>query len=116
MKNGLKIIALLLLLSLLTAVLAIGASAASVTEENPTTGEEITVEDSGFFALSEPGARALLIIFASLFGLLLPIAPITVFTLKLFKKRSEFEVVDYIILGISVIWLASGALIFAMVL
>ncbi len=116
MKNGIKFLSILLLLSLMLSVFAVGVGAASVSVESPDGEEAGSAEELELFKLSEGGARALLIILSSLFGLVLPLVPITVFTLKLIKKRREFEVVDYIILGVSILWLMSGALIFAMVL
>ncbi|MBR3680412.1 MAG: hypothetical protein IKL79_00230 [Clostridia bacterium] len=115
MKNRLRLVALLLLLSVMLSLFAVGASAASVSVES-NEAEEIVTEELALIKLSPEGARALLIILASIFGLLLPLAPITVFALKFIKKRNEFEFVDYVIIGISAVWLISGAIIFAMIL
>ena len=116
MKNRLRLVALLLLLSVMLSLFAVGASAASVSVESNEAEEEIVTEDLALIKLSPEGARVLLIILASIFGLLLPLAPITVFALKFIKKRNEFEFVNYVIIGISVVWLISGAIIFAMIL
>ena len=117
MKASLKFISALLLVSLLFALLSVGVSAASVSYEDPTWNEEIMEEESApQFRLSKQGARVILVVLSVVFGLIFPAAPLTVFTVKLIKKRREVEIIDYIILAISVLWLASGILIFALLL
>ena len=113
-----KTLTVLLLVSLLFAMLAVGASAAH-TETVPVNPEEdptYSTTTDRVWQIEPETAKALLIILAAIFALALPIAPITVFLIKLIKNRKAFEVVDYIILGISVLWLLSGILIFIMIL
>lgn len=116
MKNSVRIISAIIALSLLLCVFALGACAAS--ESYEVIGEEEDILDiEGIFTnISPTTARVLLIVVSVLLGLLLPSTPLTVFIVKLCKNRKNFEFVDYLILGISVIWLASGILLFAILL
>lgn len=113
-----KILTVLLLVSLLFAMLMIGASAA-YSETVPVDPEEdptYSTTTDMLWQIKPETAKALLVILAAIFALALPIAPITVFLIKLIKNRKAFEVVDYIILGISALWLMSGVLIFILIL
>ena len=116
MKNSVRIISAIIALSLLLCVFALGACAAS--ESYEVIGEEEDILDiEGIFTnISPTTARVLLIVVSVLLGLLLPSTPLTVFIVKLCKNRKNFEFVDYLILGISVIWLASGILLFVILL
>ena len=116
MKNSVRIISAIIALSLLLCVFALGACAAS--ESYEVIGEEEDILDiEGIFTnISPTTARVLLIVVSVLLGLLLPSTPLTVFIVKLCKNRKNFEFVDYLILGISVIWLASGLLFFVILL
>lgn len=118
MKNSTRLITLLLLATLLISILSFGVSAASATIEDTETGEEIFTEDdlSGLFGMTKEGARVVLIILAVVLGLVAPTIPLAIFTVKLVKAKKEFEVIDYIILSVTAIWLASGLMIFITVL
>ena len=114
-----KVITALLLISLLLAILAVGASAAySENEIVDEYGNSIYEDPSaGMTWEMEPAtAKVLLIILASVFALALPLAPLTVFTVKLIKNRKTFEAIDFIILGVSALWLISGVVIFILIL
>lgn len=116
MKNSVRIISAIIALSLLLCVFALGACAASESYEVIGEEEEILGIEGIFTNISPTSARVLLIVVSVLLGLLLPSTPLTVFIVKLCKNRKNFEFVDYLILGISVIWLASGILLFAILL
>ena len=116
MKNSIRIISAIISLSLLLCVFALGACAASESYEVIGEEEEILGIEGIFTNISPTSARVLLIVVSVLLGLLLPSTPLTVFIVKLCKNRKNFEFVDYLILGISVIWLASGILLFAILL
>lgn len=114
-----KVITALLLISLLFTLLAIGTSAAYSENEivdengNPIYGDTST---EMIWQMEPATAKALLIILASVFAVALPLAPLTVFTVKLIRKRKAFEAIDFIILGVSVLWLISGIVIFVLIL
>ena len=116
MKNSVRIISVIIALSLLLCVFALGACAASESYEVIGEEEEILDIEGIFTNISPTTARVLLIVVSVLLGLLLPSTPLTVFIVKLCKNRKNFEFVDYLILGISVIWLASGILLFVILL
>ena len=117
MKNSVRIISAIIALSLLLCVFALGACAASESYEVIGEEEEEILDIEGIFTnISPTTARVLLIVVSVLLGLLLPSTPLTVFIVKLCKNRKNFEFVDYLILGISVIWLASGILLFVILL
>ena len=116
MKNSVRIISAIIALSLLLCVFALGACAASESYEVIGEEEDILNIEGIFTNISPTTARVLLIVVSVLLGLLLPSTPLTVFIVKLCKNRKNFEFVDYLILGISVIWLASGILLFAILL
>ena len=114
MKSSIKIISVLLLVSLLFAVFAVGAAAASVSVEDPTTGEPIT--EKAPLLSSEQKAKIKLIVISVAIGMLSPVVVLSVFVIKLIKKRREIDFVDYIIIATSLIWLASGSLVFGIIL
>lgn len=116
MKNSVRIISAIIALSLLLCVFALGACAASESYEVIGEEEDILNIEGIFTNISPTTARVLLIVVSVLLGLLLPSTPLTVFIVKLCKNRKNFEFVDYLILGISVIWLASGILLFVILL
>ena len=116
MKNSVRIISAIIALSLLLCVFALGACAAYESYEVIGDEDEILGIEGIFTNISPTSARVLLIVVSVLLGLLLPSTPLTVFIVKLCKNRKNFEFVDYLILGISVIWLASGILLFAILL
>ena len=116
MKNSVRIISAIIALSLLLCVFALGACAASESYEVIGEEEDILNNEGIFTNISPTTARVLLIVVSVLLGLLLPSTPLTVFIVKLCKNRKNFEFVDYLILGISVIWLASGILLFVILL
>ena len=115
MKAPLKILSALILVSLLFAMLSGGVCAASTSIESSESDEVIDVSTI-FDKLTPEGALAIVIIIVVVVGILAPMAPLAVFTVKLLKKRSEFEMMDYVILVISGIWLIAGILVFILVL
>ena len=123
MKTSTKILSVILLLSLLLAIFAIGVAAYSESEEIYPDKEMYPEEDiydeamgEAYFKVDEDMAKTLLIVIAVVFAMLPPLVPLTLFTVKLIKRRAEFEVVDLIILAVSLIWLLSGILIFIIIL
>ena len=123
MKTSTKILSVILLLSLLLAIFAIGVAAYSESEEIYPDKEMYPEEDiydeapgEVYFKIDEDMAKTLLIVIAVVFAMLPPLVPLTLFTVKLIKRRAEFEVVDLIILAVSLIWLLSGILIFIIIL
>ena len=123
MKTSTKILSVILLLSLLLAIFAIGVAAYSESEEiypdkEMYPDEDIYDEAPGevYFKIDEDMAKTLLIVIAVVFAMLPPLVPLTLFTVKLITRRAEFEVVDLIILAVSLIWLLSGILIFIIIL
>ena len=123
MKTSTKILSVILLLSLLLAIFAIGVAAYSESEEIYPDKEMYPDEDiydeamgEAYFKVDEDMAKTLLIVIAVVFAMLPPLVPLTLFTVKLIKRRAEFEVVDLIILAVSLIWLLSGILIFIIIL
>ena len=123
MKTSTKILSVILLLSLLLAIFAIGVAAYSESEEIYPDKEMYPDEDiydeamgEAYFKVDEDMAKTLLIVIAVVFAMLPPLVPLTLFTVKLIKRRAEFEVVDLIILAVSLIWLVSGILIFIIIL
>ena len=117
MKNTVKFITVLLLCGILLSLFAIGISAASEKTETVNPDDEYYYEEEVTLPIMpKTVARVLLILFSSLFGIVLPLSPLVVFTVKLIKKKKEFEVVDYVILSISCVWLMAGVLIFAILL
>ncbi len=115
MKLTVKIISTVLLITLMLSLLCFGVCAASVEVEDTETDESLGLY-SILDSLTPAGALVIIIIITSVIGIVAPLAPIVVYTLKLIKKRSEFEVVDYITLAISGIWLASGILLLLTIL
>ena len=125
-----------ILLMLLTLVLAFSllcvsafASAAPAPDgndeyEGEIDGEDGVIGDSGVIGdagglyemFSESGARIYLIAVGLLLGIALPAVPLVIFTVKAIKKKSECEVVDYIIIGLSAAWLAVGIGLFIILL
>ncbi|MBR5449274.1 MAG: hypothetical protein IKV43_04715 [Clostridia bacterium] len=123
MKTSTKILSVILLLSLLLAIFAIGVAAYSESEEIYPDKETYPEEDiydeamgEAYFKVDEDMAKTLLIVIAVVFAMLPPLVPLTIFITKLIARRKEFEVVDLIILAVSLIWLLSGILIFIIIL
>jgi len=110
MKKLLKVTVLILALSLIFGVFAIGASAASEPAddyyEEDYYEEDIYDDDFGMF--TEEGGRSFVIVIAVIFGLILPLLPLGYEVFMLLKEKESVEPVDYIILGLSCLWLLLG--------
>ena len=117
MKRLTKILTVILLTALLLTLFAIGTAAYTESEE-VYPEEDIYTDTSGYpnFNIDEDTAKVLLIIIAVVFAMLPPLVPLTIFITKLIARRKEFEVIDWIILAVSLIWLAAGIMIFVIIL
>lgn len=113
-----KLLTALLLITLLFATLTVGVMAA-YTETEPVAPEEDPMYDTTTdvtWRIEPETARVLLIVISLVFAVSLPLVPLTIFTVKLIRRRKVFEVIDYIILGVSALWFLSGVLIFILIL
>lgn len=120
-----KILLMLLTLVLAFSLLCVSAFASAAPAPDGTDeyegeidGEEGVIGDAGglYEMFSESGARIYLIAVGLLLGIALPAVPLVIFTVKAIKKKSECEVVDYIIIGLSAAWLAVGIGLFIILL
>ena len=119
-----KILLMLLTLVLAFSLLCVSAFASAAPAPDggddslENTPEDGVIGDSGglYEMFSESGARIYLIAVGLLLGIALPAVPLVIFTVKAIKKKSECEVVDYIIIGLSAAWLAVGIGLFIILL
>ena len=112
MKKFSNVFILFLALSLLLGIFALSVSAATASEDEG--------YDDGYYddyyadeyvpesTFTPEGGRAFTIVVAVIFGLLIPVVPLGYVVFMLLTKRKSVEGVDYIILGLSCLWITLG--------
>ena len=121
--NTKRLLTFILILAVIGSIFALSVFAAAPIDDGYDDGYDGGYDDEndGEYEEYEPpftpeGGRAILIILAALFGIVIPLIPLTFYLVRLITKRKRIEPVDFVIIGISALWVILGIVLLVIVM